>query len=228
MSVRVNLLPGDVRARGEATRARAGAAVLGLLLLAVLGLLTFMQRGSISDAEDRLAAVEAANTQLEAEIVALQPFADLETRASESIETVSTALGDQKSVATVLQDLSAVMPPGAQLDTVAVTFSPDPLAPAAGGTRLVHGTLLATGQVLDGIAPGVERLAIDLGRVAAFDNVFVTTATADEEGVIAFTIELEFGPEVFTGRFVDPADAPPGAPTPTPTTPPATDEEAGE
>lgn len=208
MSVRVNLLPGEIQARGEASRARFVAALLGVVLLLVLGALTLLQRSSIGDAEERLAAVEAQNTQLQADIAALQPFADLEARANESVEVIGLALGTEGSLATVLQDLSAVLPPNAELDTLAITLPGEELAPAAGGTRLVFGRLAATGRVIDGVAPGVERLIIDLDRVAGFDNAYVTTSAVDDEGVATFTIEVDLGPEVLTGRYAIPEVTP--------------------
>lgn len=201
MSVRVNLLPGDVRARGEASRSRVLAGVLGLLLLVVLAGLTFLQRSSIGDAEDRLAAVEQQNTALQADITALQPFADLEARATTAVDLVALALDREGSLATVLQDLSAVLPPNADLTTLSITMPGEELEPAAGGTRLVYGQLAATGRVIDGLAPGVERLIIDLDRVAGFDNAYVTTSAVDEDGVATFALEVDLGPEILSRRY---------------------------
>lgn len=201
MSVRVNLLPSEVKERGRANRSRLAAAAIAALLVVLLGVLTVMQRAQIGDAEDRLAQVEGENQALEADIAALQPFADLESRASTSAELISQALAEEKSLAGILQDISTVLPPDAEVDTLAVTFFDEPGEPSAGGDRLIVGALRATGRVLSGLAPGVERLAIDLERVAAFENVFVTTTTTDDEGVTSFEIEAELGPEVLTGRY---------------------------
>lgn len=201
MSVRVNLLPGEVQQRSEATRSRVLAALAGLVVIVVLAGLTLLQRGEIAEAQDQLAVVQATNQQLQADIAALQPFADLEARAQSSVETVELALGDEGSLATVLQDLSAVLPPNAQIDTLAIALSGDAQAPSPGGDRLIVGRIQASGKVLEGVAPGVERLVIDLDRVAAFDNAYVTTSVIDDEGVATFTLEIELGPEVLTGRY---------------------------
>lgn len=201
MSVRVNLLPEEVQTRGRANRSRIIAGLLGLLLLAALATATLMQRSSLNDAQDRLAQVEASNEALRADVTALQPFADLEARAESSVDIVDAALGDEKSLATIMQDLSAVLPPTAEFQSVGVTFLEGPEAPSAGGERLIVGVLEATGRVVDGLAPGVERLAIDVSRVAAFENVFVTTTTVDDEGITSFVLEAELGPEVLTDRY---------------------------
>lgn len=201
MSVRVNLLPEEVKERGRAGRARVVAGVLGLVLVAALAGLWFMERAELTDTQDRLAEVEARNEALQVDIAALQPFADLDARANASVDVVALALAGEKSFATVLQDLSAVMPPSAELSVVTLTFFEESTAPSPGGTRLIHGRLSATGQVLAGHAPGVERLVIDLERVAAFDNVYVTTSSEDDEGVATFSLEVELGPEVLTNRY---------------------------
>lgn len=201
MSVRVNLLPGDVQARGRESRARILSGVVGLVLLLVLAGLTFLQRSSINDAEDRLTAVEEQNAELQAEIAALQPFADLDARAGESIDLVALALAGEASVAGILQDLSSVFPPNAEINAISITLNEDGSAPSTGGERVVFGQLTASGRVLDGVAPGVERLIIDIDRIASFDNVYVTTSVIDEDGVATFVLEADFGPEVLTGRY---------------------------
>ena len=214
MSVRVNLLPEEVHARGQANRTRILAGVLVVLLVGILAALSLLQRSSIGDAEDRLAAVEQQNAALQADIAALQPFADLEGRANTAVELVGDALSAESSLAAVLQDLSTVMPPNAQIDTLSITLPGEAQEPASGGARLVYGQLLATGQVLDGVAPGVERLIIDLERVAAFDNAYVTTSTVDDEGVATFSLEVDLGPEMLTERYVVTDEAAPGEAAP--------------
>lgn len=201
MSVRVNLLPGELASRERATRARGLAAAAGALLLAILGLLYFLQMRAIGDAQERLAATQAETTALQADIAALQPFADLEQRALSAADTVSAAMAREASVAAILQDLSAVLPPDAELLTLSVTIDEAPVAPSAGGTRLAHGRISAAGRTTGGIAPGVERLLIDFGRVASFDNVYVTSSSVDDEGVATFALEIELGPEVLTERY---------------------------
>lgn len=202
MSVRVNLLPEEVEARGRANRARLVAGLLAFVVIAGLAVLTLLQRGSIGDAEDELAAVQAENEQLQAEVTALQPFADLEARAVATAEVVEFALANEVSLASVLQDLSLVYPPSAELTTLSINAAGGPQEPAAGGDRLVAGRLVAQGQVLTGLSPGVERLLIDFGRASSFDNAYVTSSSVNEEGVATFSLEADLGPEAVTERYV--------------------------
>lgn len=209
MSVRVNLLPGEVQERGQANRQRGiAAAVLGLVIL-LLGALTFLQRGQINDAEARLASAEAQNAALQAEIAALQPFADLEQRAIGAAELVELAMGGEASFAGILQDLSLVFPPSAELGSLTINIADEVASPAPGGDRLIVGRIAATGRVVSGLSPGVERLLIDFSRAASFDNSYITTSSIDDDGVATFSLETELGPEVLTRRYVLDAEVSP-------------------
>lgn len=201
MSVRVNLLPGDVKAKANADRSRLLAAAAAGVFVLLLGGIWWLQVQQVEEAEARLAAVEATNADLQAQITSLQPFVDLEQRATSAADTVSRALGREISLTAVLQDLSAVLPPNVELTSVSVAAGTEPESPAPGGTQLVEARLNATGRATGGLAPGIERLLIDLDRVSSFDNVYVTSATTDENGVVTFALEVELGTEVLTGRY---------------------------
>lgn len=201
MSVRVNLLPEQVQASARASTARYAAAGAAALLVAALGGLYFMQAGQVDDAEAELAAVEADNAELQARVTELAPFAALTAERDEAVGAVTAAMDGEASVAGVLQDLSAVLPPQAEITTLTVTMADGAQAPSAGGTRPVQGRLSAQGRALVGIAPGVEDLMLSVDRAAAFDNPFVTTTTVEEGEVAAFTLEVDLGPEVLTDRY---------------------------
>ena len=53
-----------------------------------------------------------------------------------------------------------------------------------------------------GLAPGFERLLLDVERAAAFDNVFGGGTTVDEFDVSTFSLEVDLGPEILTNRYV--------------------------
>lgn len=200
MSVSVNLLPDEVRANERAVVARIIAGASAGVFLAALGGVWLWQQSQVDDAEAALAAQQAENAELQAEITELAPFATLTQERDAAASAVTTALGREASLAGVLQDLSSVLPPTAELTGVTLAMADSSAAPAVGGRRLVEGRMSVQGQVLVGIAPGVERMLVAVDRVAAFDNAFVgTTTTVDD--VTAFTMELELGPEVLSERY---------------------------
>lgn len=201
MSVRVNLLPGEVAERNRQARQRTamGAAALGLV--ALLAVLYVFQLNRVGNARDELAAEEARVAELEAEVADLQEFQDLRARQAAADTLLATAFGDEVSMAGVLQDLAAVYPSDAQLEELTIALS-EPSA-QLGAVRVALGRLTASGATLGGHAPGLERLLLELDKVAAFSNVFFSSSTQSEEGVAAFTLDVDLGEEIRTRRYVD-------------------------
>lgn len=203
MSVRVNLLPGEVAERNRVARQRAGLAAAAVGFLGLLGLVYLVQLNRVGDAQEQLEAEQARVAELEAEVADLQEFQELEQRAEASAAILATALGNEASFAGVLQDLAAVMPSDAELDSLAITTSADAAPPAAGELVAARGTISMTGRTLRGHAPGLERLLLELDKVASFSAVFFSSSTVDEDEVGTFSVELNLGDEILTRRYVD-------------------------
>lgn len=205
MSVRVNLLPGEVAERNRAARQRAGLAAAAVGLLGLLGLVYLVQLNRVGDAQEQLAAEQARVAELEAELADLQEFQELEQRAEASTTILSTALGDEATLAGVLQDLASVMPSDAELNSLTVTVTPDAgtAVPALGEPVAPFGRITLSGRTLRGHAPGLERLLLELEKVASFSAVFFSSSTVDEDGVGTFSVELNLGSEILTRRYVD-------------------------
>jgi Tfp pilus assembly protein PilN len=203
VSVRVNLLPGDVAERNRAARQRAGLAGAGVALLVLFVLAFLFQLGRVNDARDELALEEARVGELEAELGELREFEELQAREAAATTLLRTAFGDEASVAGILQDLAAVYPTDAQLETLTIALT-EPSA-ELGATRVSLGRMTATGATLQGHAPGLERILLELDKVAAFSNVFFTNSNQDAEelGIAAFTLDVDLGPEIRTLRYVD-------------------------
>ena len=206
MSVKVNLLPQEVGERSRAGRQRAvTGAAFGILLLGIGGA-WWWNGGRVDDARTDLATAEDVVAMREVELGELAPFAELRDREAAGAELLQSTLGDEVSVAGVLQDLSSVFPPNAELATLSVTITGD-RSPQAGGERVVVGSVNGDGYLLLGVAPGAERLLIDVGRAAAFENVFVSTALDEATGADSFQFDLELGHEARSGRYSQTATA---------------------
>jgi Tfp pilus assembly protein PilN len=201
VSVRVNLLPGEVAERNRAARQRAGLVAAGVALLVLLALLYLYQVNRVSSARDDLATEQARVTALEAEIAELQEFQELAARKDAADALLRQAFGGEVTMAGILQDLAAVYPSDAQLETLTVALT-EPSADL-GATRLAIGRMTATGATLQGHAPGLERLLLELEKVAGFSNIFFSSSTQDEDGIAAFTVDVDLGDEVRTRRYVD-------------------------
>jgi hypothetical protein len=203
MSVRVNLLPQEQTARQAAARQRNGVIAGGVAVVALLGVVTLWQNGRVADAEDRLAAEQTVLAGLQSEVDQLAEFADLESRVEETDEQITLALGNEVSVAGVLQDVAAVMPSDAQLE--ALTLTVDPAVPTPGIETTSLGTMVAVGKSLNNHAPGLEQLLLELDKVSAFHDLFFTSSILEEpsDPYPTFTVEAQLGPEILTGRYFD-------------------------
>jgi Tfp pilus assembly protein PilN len=204
MSVKVNLLPAEASARQAVARQRNGVIAGGVAVLAVLGAVTVWQNGRVADAEERLAGEQQVLAALQTEVDQLGEFADLEQRVAQSDTLIVQALGAESSFAGMLQDIAAVMPSDAQLETLNITL--DPAGATADGTESASlGTMQAVGKSLNAHAPGLERLLLELDKVAAFHDLFFTSSVLEEveDPYPTFTVEAQIGPETLTGRYLD-------------------------
>lgn len=198
MSVRVNLLPEATKQRDVAARQRAVAGLVGLLLLAALGGVYWWAQAQVRDAEDRLAAEQDRTTQLRAEEAELAAFRDLADRRDTAATTLSLAMRDEVSLAGLLQDIAAVMPTDTQLEAVAIS-----LPPAPPDDVVFIGNLTLSGKTLTSHAPGVERVLLQLDKIAGFDELYLNSSSLDDpEGRIAtFSLDGQLRREVRTDRY---------------------------
>jgi Tfp pilus assembly protein PilN len=200
MSVRVNLLPEATKQRGRANQQRLMALGAAGLLLLVLGGTWWWAANQVSQAEDRLAAEQSVTAGLRAEEAELIAFRDLADRREQAVETLIASMADEVSLAGVLQDLAAVMPEDAQMDTLAVNLQGVP------ERTDVIGNLVITGQTLTSHAPGVERMLLALEKVATFGELFLNSSTLEEDQVdpvATFSLEGAVRAEARTDRYVD-------------------------
>jgi Tfp pilus assembly protein PilN len=200
MSVRVNLLPEATKQRGRANQQRLAAALAaGALLLALAGV-WWWASNQVRQAEDRLAAEQAVSAGLRAEEAELIAFRDLANRLDEAEEVLVASLSDEVSLAGVLQDLAAVMPEDAQIDTLAINVQGVP------DRTDVMGNLVITGRTLTSHAPGVERMLLSLEKITTFGDLFLNSSTLDQEQedpVANFSLEGAVRAEARTDRYVD-------------------------
>jgi Tfp pilus assembly protein PilN len=203
VSVRVNLLPQEAAAKQEAARQRTAFAGGGLVLLLLLGLVYFWQVSRVDNARTELAAEEARADELRAEVAALSDFDELQRRQADAQEAVRTTLSGEVTFAGILQDVAAVMPSDAQMDSVSVSVGAPSTDDVTG--RETMGSMTATGQTLTSHAPGVERVLLSLDKVVSFLDLHVSSSSLQDadEGIAGFTVEAQIGPEVLTRRYDD-------------------------
>jgi len=195
MSARVNLLPGTVAESNAQSRQRILAGFLVVVVLLALVGATVWQRMVLQDAEDELAEAQTELSAARAEVAALAAFQDLEAELQLADSLVANALGDEATLAGVLQDLALITPTEGAFTSLSLN-----LEQGDGGSV---GSLTANAEVLESHAPGVERFLLQLERAAGFRAVFPGGSTIDEDDIATFSVSVQLGPEYKTQRYVD-------------------------
>lgn len=209
MSVKVNLLPGDVAKKERAGQLRGLIAVVFAAVVALLGVVYWLQLGQLTEAQADLAVEQQALAALQGELAELSEFGDLQQRRDDAVALLGTAMGNEASIAGILQDIAAVMPPDAELTTLSMTARTIE-EQQLGDERAAVGTMALSGRSLAGHAPGLERFLIEFDKIAGFSDVFFTNSTRNDVevsgvpiAVVEFDVEIDLGPETLTLRYVD-------------------------
>ncbi|MFM7615888.1 MAG: type IV pilus assembly protein PilM [Actinomycetes bacterium] len=189
---RINLLGDQGSTLDRRTLATIGAAVGGGLLL-VLGLLTLLANGQLSDARDARDEAQARNAALEAEAA---KYADAQAQAAtvEGLRTqAETVLATDVSWARMLQEIARTIPNDSWLTTfqgsVATAETSSTVAPGtttiagapgvattpAAGTKIGTASFGATGLDFTSVASWIQRI----GEIPSFTNLWVPNATKD-------------------------------------------------
>ena len=200
MSVRVNLLPQATREQVRSARRRTGIMVAGLVLLAALGAFHLWGERQLGAERAQLAAQEQATTALRGEVAELAEYQGLEQQRDQSVLWLQSVFASEYSMADVLQDVATVVPDDTQIDNLTITtLQSDGTVPSV-TTSLAE--FNATGQTVASHAPGVERLLLEFGRVAAFRDLAFSSASANEDGdATTYTVAGRIGPIARTGRY---------------------------
>ena len=203
MTVRVNLLPEATKQRDRAAHQRSLATLAGVVLLASLGGVHLWASSQVTQTETVLASERLRTSELRGEEAALGAFAELADRREVSEEVLTLALGDEVSIAGILQDIAAVMPTDTQLDTLALSIDTPVDAEATGSDTV--GVLNMTGQTLTSHAPGVERVLVALDKIGSFRGLYLNSSTLAEDGerIATFSLDGQIGPVAETGRYVN-------------------------
>ena len=98
----VNLLPPELRQRQATRRATSIVVLVGLVLLALVGLFYFLQVQRVSEAQDELEAQQARNVELEGQIAGLQEFAALQAELAAKEALLATIFENEVSWSSAL------------------------------------------------------------------------------------------------------------------------------
>lgn len=209
---RIDLLPESYAVRRRERRSLGVVIIAGLVVLLLLVGWWFVLGTQVSDARDDLAAVEATNDGLRAEIAELQRFADLENEVITKRTALATVFASDLDWPSLLTELAMIVPGEVWLKTLAASAAGaegegtvgTETAPVDINAKQHAGRIQFTGSSLT--MPGVAKWLIRLGTVDEFEAIWLTSAIKNEgtvgtTPVVEFDSTLELNAKARSGRF---------------------------
>ncbi len=202
----VNLLPPELRQRQATRRATSIVVLVGLVLLALVGLFYFLQVQRVSEAQDELEAQQARNVELEGQIAGLQEFAALQAELAAKEALLATIFENEVSWSSALLDVSRVIPDASYLTNltgqVTAVAGVEGVPTTTGGTPE---TTLIGAMTFAGVAQGTETIADWLTRleqVQGWVNAWANSAQEDApfSRIYTFANGLDLTQEAATER----------------------------
>ncbi len=158
----VNLLPPELLARQKTRRLATLIVGAGAVFMALLVAFWFMQGQKLAGINDDIAAQNATNAGLQAQIDGLQDAQALQEEAAGKQALLTKAFAGEVSFSQLLMDLSKVIPSDAYLSSFDASLS----AAVTAGTATVPGTTTFAGSfAVEGGADGFESIASWLTRL---------------------------------------------------------------
>ncbi|MGH2657046.1 MAG: PilN domain-containing protein [Actinomycetota bacterium] len=191
--MRINLLPPEIYERQRVRRRTAAVIVVGLIVLAAVGAFYFLQILRLNEVEDDIAAQEAENAQLQAQIGELQEIDALIMEIEATRGLLSSLLADRVLWSGVLRDISLVIPGQAWLNGVNGQVG----VPGAEGTEPAQPGALVGQISFNGFAFTHRDVALWLSRledVRGFVNPWLSNSTKTDIGTqeaVQFTSSVD-------------------------------------
>jgi Tfp pilus assembly protein PilN len=186
----VNLLPREVKQRQVVRRRTGMIAVLGALVIGVIIALWFLQGVRLHKLDDQVAAQEATNAQLQAQVDSLQKFADQKANLDQRKAVLQSALVNTVEWSNVLDTLSRIEPDTMWLSSLSGTVTASSVAsgetvPPPGTTETpttdLIGSIQFQGNALD--TSTISLWLTELEAVKGWVNPWVSSAQkADASG----------------------------------------------
>ena len=175
----VNLLPPEIRERQAVRRRISLVASVGLVVLALIGAFYVTQTMTLASVKDELAQQERANARLRAQIAELQPFADLQATLAEREQLVETLYANEVSWASILLDVSRVIPDESYLTQLSGQITA-PTGTVIGAPQEGTETGLIGNVTFSGVARETRTIAswlMRLEQVRGWVNAWVNNAS---------------------------------------------------
>jgi Tfp pilus assembly protein PilN len=201
----VNLLPPELLARHKTRRLATLVVGAGAVLMALLVGFWFLQGQKLSGINDDIAAQNATNAGLQAQIDGLQDAQALQEEAAGKQALLTKAFAGELSFSQLLMDLSKVIPSDAYLSSFDASLVAAVTTGAATTTDTTGTTAFAGSFKVEGAADGFESIASWLTRlesVRGWVNPWLSNAseTGSNTGLYTFSSGADLSSDALTDR----------------------------
>jgi Tfp pilus assembly protein PilN len=209
---RVNLLPPEIGEQRRFRRVQTGLGAGVVAALGIVGALTLLAAGQVSDAEDGLAASKAEGTRLQVQTNEYAEVPEVYAQVEAAEAQVSAAMGKEVRWSYFLNDVSLKVPGKVWLTSMTVTQDVDsavadatsnPTAPSS-GTYLDPGlgtvTFAGSGYRHNDVAAWLDALAKQKGLAQPYFTSSSKELIGDESSV-NFTSQATITDEALSGRY---------------------------
>jgi Tfp pilus assembly protein PilN len=204
---RFNLLPPEQRVKASRERGLLYAIVLLVAVVAVLGLVYMQQKGTVNDKQGELDQLTAQTAVVQQQIVALQPYAQIQTTRTAMTQTARSIYDAGVQWSTIFQEISLVIPENVRLVTLNCTVPPAMLpgaattpgtAPAGTADVTFSGVTYAHRDVAEfmtrlGLIPQLTNIQLSSSAGAASSTGTTATATTTAS-TVAFSVTASLRP----------------------------------
>lgn len=199
--MRINLLPPEILERQRARRRTMAVVALGLVVLLLLGGFYVLQLMRIQNLEDDLAAQQAVNRDLQAQIDELRDVAQLQQQLADSRELLGDLLANQVYWSGVLRDIALVIPGETWLTGLTGVIAGADVETEVEVAPGLVGSISFTGFSFDhrDVALWLSRLE----DVRGFANPWLTNSTKTLIGtteVVGFTSSVDLSEQALARR----------------------------
>jgi Tfp pilus assembly protein PilN len=207
--MRINLLPPEVRQRQSIRRRTAAVIAAGVVVLAGVAALYFLQQLRLVGVNNDLEDQQAANAGIQAQINDLRRFDELQREVEASRGMLTTLMANEILWSGVLRDVSLVIPSDVWLSGMTGQMNESGGAPAAPATPGVTGQGLVGQITFTGFSLDHRAVALWLARlddVRGFANPWLSNAQKTDVGtskVVQFASSVDLSQQaVARGRRV--------------------------
>ena len=207
--MRMNLLPPEVRQRQRTRRQTAAVIAAGVVVLAGVGALYFLQQLRLVGVNNDLEEQRQTNAGIQAQIDDLRRFDELQREVEASRTMLSTLLANEILWSGVLRDVSLVIPSDVWLSGLTGDTSESGNTQAPATTGAASGTGLVGQITFNGFSLDHRAVALWLARlddVRGFANPWLSNAQKTDVGnskVVQFTSSVDLSQQaVARGRRV--------------------------